>query len=59
MSKKHICKSKFHVRYHFLDISGEKTLLTFPAPSIRVRLVFLKYCHENLSSPNLMLREYR
>ena len=36
MSKRYICKSKFHVCYHFLDmkILGEKTLLTHPVLSI-------------------------
>ena len=36
MSKRNICKSKFHVCYHFLDmkILGEKSLLTCPVQSI-------------------------
>ena len=36
MSKRHICKSMFHVCYYFLDtkILGEKTLLILPVPSI-------------------------
>ena len=36
MSKRHICKSKFHIWYHFLDmkIPGEKSLLTLRVPSM-------------------------
>ena len=36
MSKRHICKSMFHVCYYFLDtkIRGEKTLLILPVRSI-------------------------
>ena len=36
MSKRYICKSKFHDCYHFLNmkIPGEKSLLTLPVPSM-------------------------
>ena len=36
MSKRYICKSKFHIWYHFLDmkIPGEKSLLTLRVPSM-------------------------
>ena len=36
MSKRYICKSKFHDCYHFLNmkITGEKSLLTLPVPSM-------------------------
>ena len=44
MSKRYICKSKFHVCYHILDmkILGEKTLLTSPVTSILKELIEIK-----------------
>ena len=42
MSKRHICKSKFHVSYHFLKYLEKETLLTLPVPSILIQLIELK-----------------
>ena len=46
MSKRYICKSKFHVCYHFLKIFmkilGEKNLLTLPVPNILKQLIEIK-----------------
>ena len=56
MYKMHICKSKFHVCYHILDIyknPGRKTLLTYPAPCILEQLIEIKtdifYFHSSLT----------
>ena len=45
MYKMHICKNKFHVCYHILDIyknPGRKSLLTCPAPCILDQLIEIK-----------------